>query len=179
MVIRSFMIRTITAPMTFLIIIISFLAISCTGIPKQSELSCDGQENIVRIDTERHRLLLCQSGNSVREFSVAIGRGGRDKQKNKDNRTPLGKYDLDFPRPSTDGFYLFIPVGYPTTSQREQGFTGGDIGIHGPPREWKWLGSMTTWKDWTRGCIAVGTDTEIEDIAKWVNEFRVKKVSIQ
>lgn len=149
--------------------------IGCAGLSKTSEGSCADLGTAILVDTSGKHLQLCQSGASIREFDIAIGRGGRDKHSQGDNRTPLGGYALGTPRGSDD-FHLFIHVGYPTTSQRAQGYTGGDIGIHGPSRDWKWLGGLTTWHNWTKGCIAVGTDGEIEIIEKWVTDNRVKKV---
>lgn len=161
------------------VVAVFLLTTTCSTIPQHSVPTCSDVGTFVLVDTDRHRLQLCKAGSTVQEFPVAIGRGGRDKRQSGDNRTPLGVYPLDAPRESQEGFHTFIPVGYPTRSQRDQGFTGGDIGIHGPPQSWSWLGRLTTWKDWTRGCIAVGTESDIVDIAKWVKENQVKKVIIK
>lgn len=172
------MTRSLTAPMS-LFLALSFLATGCTGVSRNAGSPCRNRGDIIVVDTTHNRMWLCQTDTPVQEFGVAIGFGGRDKREAGDKRTPIGEYPLGTPRASGEGFHRFIPVEYPTENQREQGFTGGDIGIHGPPRGWRWLGSLTTWANWTRGCIAVGTDSEIEAIEHWVNEQHVKKVLIK
>ena len=92
-----------------------------------------------------------------------------DKKRAGDRRTPLGTYVLGAPRPS-GRFGIFIPIGYPTPEQASEGRSGGDLGIHGPPRgkaepEWP-----TTAFDWTKGCVATGTDADVEVIASFVRE---------
>lgn len=67
---------------------------------------------------------------------------------------------------------------YPTDEQRRHGFTGGDIGIHGPKRGFRWLGSWTRLSDWTRGCIAVGTDDAIQKLVAWVREHHATRIHI-
>ncbi len=107
---------------------------------------------------------------------VALGSGGIDKRKQGDAKLPLGEYGLGEPRPSRK-FHTFIPVGYPTAAQVRQGYTGGDVGVHGPPRLAH--GPLTTAIDWTLGCVAVGTDDEIDRIARWVRTKKVNRVVIK
>ena len=76
---------------------------------------------------------LCQENKPVGEYKVALGKGGINKIKQGDNKTPLGEYTLGIPRPSSR-FGTFIPIGYPTQEQISKGYTGGDIGVHGPYR---------------------------------------------
>lgn len=129
---------------------------------------CKGLKNAVVIRTDFHRLALCKDDKVEQSYSVSIGRGGVGKQKEGDNRTPLGSYALGMPRASTD-FVIFIPIGYPTAPQRQAGYTGGSVGIHGPKRGFGWLGGLLNFRDWTRGCIAVNRAEDIHEIAAWVN----------
>jgi murein L,D-transpeptidase YafK len=101
-----------------------------------------------------------------------------DKRVEGDERTPTGRYPLGAPRPSAP-FHRFIPVGYPTAGQRAEGRTGGAIGIHGPDRRFRLLGSLTTRVDWTAGCLAVGSDAEIDRIAEWVAAARASSILIE
>jgi L,D-transpeptidase catalytic domain len=75
---------------------------------------------------------------------------------------------------------LPVPVGYPTEAQQRAGFSGGAIGIHGPPRGFetamRLLALVET--EWTAGCIAVATDDEIERIVAWIHQRRVKGVRL-
>lgn len=81
----------------------------------------------------------------------------------------MGRYTLA-PARASSRFHLFLPVPYPSPEQRGLGYTGNDIGIHGPHVAFAWLGHATVWIDWTEGCIAVATKGEIEQIARWVRE---------
>jgi len=123
-----------------------------------------------------HSLDLCQDGRSLGSHRVALGTGGTGKRVQGDGKTPLGLYPLGAPRPSPS-FGTFVPVGYPTPAQHKLGFTGSAVGIHGPPRGW--VGALSTTIDWTAGCIALGTDAEIESISAWIRTRRVRAVRIE
>ena len=127
---------------------------------------CPDRGRVVVVHSASHSLFLCRDGRAEARHRVALGRGGIDKRVEGDERTPAGRYPLGAPRPSSS-FHLFVPFGYPTAAQRADGRTGGAIGIHGPDRRFRFLGSLTTAFDWTAGCIAVGKDAEIDRIAEW------------
>jgi len=139
---------------------------------------CAGRGTSLLIQTDAHRLHLCLSGRSAEDYRVALGKGGTDKRRQGDNKTPLGTYSLGAPRPSRR-FGTFIPVGYPTAVQRGQGYTGGDIGLHGPDRRFRWAGWLNARFDWTQGCVALGTDAEIEAIVRWVTRTQPRSVHIE
>jgi hypothetical protein len=128
---------------------------------------CRGRGSVLLVDVAAHRLTLCQASSALARFPVALGRGGVGKRVRGDTKTPLGAYPLGAPRASAR-FGTFIPVGYPTREQRRQGFTGDAIGLHGPPRATRDLGSINVSIDWTLGCIAVADDATIREIAAWV-----------
>lgn len=123
-------------------------------------------------------LFLCKNGVSVADYDFAAGRAGFEKRADGDLKTPTGTYSLGLPKVSRDGFKIFIPVGYPTTEQKKNGFTGGDIGIHGPPREFRCAGFFNTVVNWTRGCLAVASDTYIKEIGRFAVQNGVKEISI-
>jgi murein L,D-transpeptidase YafK len=137
---------------------------------------CRAGETGVVVRAAARALELCQNGRSVATHKVALGSGGLGKRHLGDGKTPLGRYALGPPRPS-HGYGTFVPVGYPTPAQQKQGFTGYAVGIHGPPRGAG--GSFSTTVDWTAGCIAVGTDAEIEAISAWIRVRRVRTVRIE
>ncbi len=97
-------------------------------------------------------------------YRVSLGSAGVDKRAQGDRRTPLGTYTLGAPRPSAR-WGTFIPIGYPTDEQRRRGFTGSDVGIHGPERRLRWLGPINAWLDWTAGCVAVPDDRALARVA--------------
>jgi hypothetical protein len=71
-----------------------------------------------------------------------------------------------------------VPVLYPTPEQAKLGSTGSDVGVHGPHRAFLWLRHATVLSDWTAGCIAVGTDAEVQSIAKWIDSVRPSAITI-
>jgi len=131
------------------------------------------------VDTRTHQMHLCSAGKIDRSFAVALGTRGVGKQREGDNRTPLGHYGLGPPRASSN-FHIFVPVRYPTPAQARMGFTGGAIGIHGPPRGYGTMAqlAMLVAQDWTAGCIAVATNDDIEAVAAWVRARDVKDVRL-
>lgn len=144
----------------------------------RSQNPCRGAEASVVVDARQRGLFLCEGGQPLERFTVAVGRGGTGKQARGDLRTPLGIYPLGAPRPSRR-YGIFIPVGYPTPAQQRQGLTGAAVGIHGPARALRWLGPLNTFYDWTAGCVVVGSDAEMDRIAGWVLRRRPAAVEIR
>lgn len=134
-------------------------------------VACTTSDAQLVVLTRDRRLWLCDEGRAVASYPVALGRGGLGKRARGDNRTPLGSYTLGVPRPSSR-FGIFIPVAYPTAEQRLQGYTGSAVGIHGPHRHSRRAGEANTWFDWTAGCIALGSDEEVQVVASWVRSRR-------
>lgn len=151
--------------------------LSCGATPAPGG-ACEARGTSVVVDLGAGELHLCRAGRSVGEHPVAIGRGGTGKRVEGDGKTPVGSYRLGTPRASGQGFHRFIPVGYPTAAQRRAGFTGSAIGIHGPARGAAWLGAVSTWTDWTQGCVAVESDAAIEAIEAFVRRHRVRDVHL-
>jgi hypothetical protein len=134
----------------------------------QEPAPCPRRGAVIAVDTGTRDLWLCSEGTPEARYTVALGRGGVGKRRQGDERTPLGKYPVGEPRPSSL-YGVFIPIGYPTPDQAARGWTGSNVGIHGPPRgvKYRFVGL-----DWTAGCVATGTDAEAEEIAEWVRERR-------
>lgn len=171
--------------MKFIIWIIIPVAITLVGCPKKSTVtsestnSCSDRKKIVLVKLEQEKLFLCNNGLTVKEYDVALGKGGYGKKSAGDNKTPIGTYPLDKPEDSVSGFHKYIEIGYPTPQQEAQGYTGKEVGIHGPHEDWKWLGGATTWRNWTRGCVAVSSIREIEEISNWVESEKVSIVTLE
>ncbi len=137
---------------------------------------CTDIGTAVYVNADVRTLYLCENGAEKATHRVALGSGGVGKQQQGDGRLPLGVYSLGVPRASSK-FHVFRPIGYPTQEQRQAGYTGGDLGVHGPHRLAQ--GSFSTLVDWTLGCIAVGTDAEIDSIADWVRKRPVRRILIR
>jgi murein L,D-transpeptidase YafK len=138
---------------------------------------CPSDTAIV-ISTAAHRMTLCEGGHAIHEYRVAIGGGGIGKQREGDRKTPLGSYSLATPRESVN-FHQFIEIGYPTAEQRDRGFTGSAVGIHGPSRKHAWLGRLRNYVDWTDGCVAVSSDDAIDEVAAWAARAKPARVIIE
>lgn len=139
-------------------------------------LTCS-QPNGIIISTSEKKLILCENGQMIKQFYIAIGQRGAGKTRVGDKKTPLGDYYLERPHLS-ERFGLFIPIDYPTPHQRALGYTGYAVGIHGPLRGLSWLSRMTLNRNWTDGCIAVSSDREIMQIAAWTQSHQPATVKI-
>ena len=153
------------------------LVMAC-GHSAEAAGACAGADAHVVVETATHELTLCEQGHATAMFDVRLGRGGVGKKKEGDAKTPLGTYALGEPRPSTQ-FGLFIPIGYPTPEQRRHGYTGGDVGVHGPHRWVRWLGALVNTFDSSDGCVGLATDREINTIAAWVTKVHAHSIEIR
>jgi murein L,D-transpeptidase YafK len=132
----------------------------------------------VAVVGEKHELHLCKDRQSAKTFGVRLASKGLGKTRTGDEKTPLGRYSLEAPRPSKR-YGVFVPIGYPTAEQRKRGFTGGSVGIHGPDRRVRWLGRINNWFDTTDGCIGIATDDEMKDIAEWLRKNGARSIVIE
>lgn len=129
----------------------------------------------INVNTAKHLLNICKQGTVIKSFKVALGYKGIGKKRTGDNKTPVGLYNLAPPRKSSQ-FKVFIPILYPTAKQVAAGYTGRDVGLHGPSQgTLSWLNNLPSA---TRGCIAVGKNNYIEYVAKWVKANPGTKVLI-
>jgi murein L,D-transpeptidase YafK len=151
-------------------------ALSLVLFAALSPPACLAAETALVVQVKERSLVLCHDGRVVGRYPVGLGVAGAGKQREGDNKTPIGLYPLGRPRPSRS-YDTFIPVGYPTAAQQRLGLSGNAIGIHGPPRGLGASGA-TTPGDWTAGCIALGSDREIRTIASFVRRHRVTTVRI-
>ncbi len=133
--------------------------------------------NGINVHTTKRILNICKHGTVIKAFKVALGYKGVGKKRAGDNKTPIGLYGLAHPRKSNQ-FKVFIPILYPTKKQLAAGYTGRDVGIHGPTQSsnvFSWLNNLPSS---TRGCIAVGKNNHIEYVANWVKANPGAKVLI-
>ena len=131
----------------------------------------------INVHTTKRVLNICKHGVVIKTFQVALGYKGIGKKHTGDNKTPIGLYGLAHPRKSTQ-FKVFIPILYPTSRQRAAGYTGRDVGIHGPTQSNKTFSWLNNLPSATRGCVAVGKNNHIEYVANWVKAHPGAKVLI-
>jgi murein L,D-transpeptidase YafK len=118
------------------------------------------------------KLVLFSQGKEMKSYRVALGGNPvGPKTRQGDHRTPEGSYILDSRNPHSQ-FYKAYHISYPNAKDianaKRQGVRpGGDIMLHGLPRQYAWVGKGHTLHDWTDGCIAV-TNEEMDEIWKLV-----------
>jgi murein L,D-transpeptidase YafK len=134
----------------------------------------------VLIEKKARKLALVSKGQEIKTYKVALGGNPEGpKARDGDNKTPEGTYTIDS-RNNNSLYHLSLHVSYPNDKDRKRSkelgvSPGGDIMIHGIRNGFGWLGSIHTWIDWTKGCIAV-TDSEIEEIGRLVPNGTVVEI---
>lgn len=112
---------------------------------------------------QQRKLVLLSGGKEVRSYNVALGgQPVGPKIRQGDHRTPEGAYVLDGRNPNSH-FYRAFHISYPSSTDvaaaKKLGVSpGGDIMLHGLPKEYAWVGKAHTLHDWTDGCIAVSNE---------------------
>jgi murein L,D-transpeptidase YafK len=124
--------------------------------------------DLVRVDKSDRRLELIGDGKVLQSYSIALGGDplGHKRQEG-DQRTPEGRYVLDWRNPNSIA-HKSIHVSYPNAddlaaAKARNVDTGGMIMIHGQPNGFGWWGWLLQLVDWTDGCIAV-TDSDMDEI---------------
>jgi len=101
----------------------------------------DNQKHVLLMDTRLSRLFLFRNNNGVpeliRDYYSSYGRGGVDKWKQGDLKTPLGVYfvtgripDKALPQRYGSGA---LPINYPNVWDKRLKKTGNGIWLHGSP----------------------------------------------
>ena len=146
---------------TFIIIalFLSLSAQNCMGGQKA--------DAVIVVKSEK-RLYLMKTGERLASFRVTFGDNPKGhKQKRGDERTPEGRYVLDYKNPNSK-FHKSIHVSYPNAKDREMARLlgvdpGGDIMIHGQTNGWGWASPLVQFFPWTDGCIAL-TNTSMDRV---------------
>lgn len=104
------------------------------------------------------------SGNRlIKTVPIALGRNPvLPKQHKGDGRTPEGRYYVTWRNPNSQ-YTLSLLLSYPNQRDKKRATMaglspGGDVMIHGLPKEPKLPDSAYLASDWTEGCIAVSND---------------------
>jgi hypothetical protein len=153
--------------------LLPLLVLFAAGDPVVVAHPCASRPTEVVVDVDARQLHLCRAGKADVTYRVNLGGGGFDKKMQGDRKTPLGRYPLGAPRASNSGFTWFVPIGYPTEAQKANGYTGGSVGIHGPP---DWLPeavvAVAFEHPWTDGCVMVQKTEEIAAIRTWLRKHK-------
>ena len=127
----------------------------------------------VLVDKSERKLYLLRDGIKYREYSIALGPRPRGHKLHAgDERTPEGRYILDFKTEKSD-FYKAIHISYPNEQDTKRALAigaapGGSIMIHGMPNNTTLPPELIQMFNWTDGCIAV-TNEEMDEIWQLVS----------
>ncbi len=121
----------------------------------------------------QRRLYLMRGDKPFRTYRISLGSNPvGPKERQGDNRTPEGRYWIDWRNPSSQ-FTKALHISYPNPSdrvkaQRRGWDPGGMIMIHGEPRARgdQDLRLLIRNEDWTQGCIAV-SNLAIDEIWRY------------
>ena len=122
----------------------------------------------VLVDKSEKKLYLIANGKPFKSYHVVFGANpAGHKQQEGDERTPEGKYLLDYKKDDS-AFYKAIHISYPNQNDienaKKRGVNpGGFIMIHGQRNGLSWLSFASQFFNWTNGCIAV-TNSEMDEI---------------
>ncbi len=122
-------------------------------------VSSQKADRVLVIKSE-HRLILINNGEIFATYNVTFGSNPNGhKQSQGDQKTPEGKYVLDYKNANSD-YYKSIHISYPNKKDRENAkrlgvSPGGNIMIHGQLNGWEWAAPIVQLFSWTDGCIAL------------------------
>ena len=138
--------------------VVCLILLAITALPAMA--AADPRVDEVRVIKSERQLFLIQDGEKVREYRVSLGRNPKGhKLYEGDNRTPEGRYELDWRNANSD-FHKSIHISYPNEEDRYLAQSwgldpGSSIMIHGLPNEAGDWAFAYEGLDWTDGCIAV------------------------
>ncbi|TKT81469.1 L,D-transpeptidase family protein [Aquamicrobium sp. LC103] len=133
----------------------AFLALSTLGAA-----SAEPKVDLVLVEKAERRMDLMSGEMIVRSFDIALGGNPiGHKERQGDERTPEGRYILDWRNPKS-AFTKSIHISYPNADDkaraRKAGVDpGGDIMVHGQSKGYGWWAWLVQYFDWTNGCIAL------------------------
>lgn len=116
--------------------------------------------DLVVVKKSKFRLYLIADNKVFKSFRISLGAKPKGhKQQEGDERTPEGRYILDFKKEDS-AFYKAIHISYPNKEDirhaKEKGVDpGGDIMIHGQKNQLSKVSFTRQSGNWTDGCIAV------------------------
>jgi murein L,D-transpeptidase YafK len=134
------------------------------------------QPHALLVDTSRSRLFVYANDHGrpqyVTDFYISIGKNGVEKQREADQKTPIGVYTVVSAREKLPDFYgpRAFPISYPNDWDRMQGRGGHGIWLHGTPSE---TYSRPPWA--TDGCVVL-TNDDLAKLSRYVDVSRTPVV---
>ncbi len=135
-----------------------------------------GQAHALVVDTSRSRLYVFANDGGrpryVTDFYISLGKYGVEKQREGDQKTPIGVYTVVAEKEKLPDFYgpRAFPISYPNEWDRMNGRGGHGIWLHGTPSE---TYSRPPWA--TDGCVVL-TNDDLAKLSKYVDVSRTPVV---
>lgn len=141
--------------------------------PIQSSISLSGTLTLGKIDLvvvtkSTSKMALMRNGKVMRQYRIALGdRPEGHKLKEGDQRTPEGRYILDYKK-SDSAYYRAIHISYPNDEDKFRASAlgvspGGQIMIHGQNPNSSLTPQEAQKFNWTDGCIAI-TNNQMDEL---------------
>jgi murein L,D-transpeptidase YafK len=134
------------------------------------------QSHALVVDTSRSRLYVYANDlgrpRYVTDFYISLGKYGVDKEREGDQKTPIGVYTVVADKEKLPDFYgpRAYPLSYPNDWDRLHGRKGHGIWLHGTPSE---TYSRPPWA--TDGCVVLAND-DLARLSKYVDVSRTPVV---
>jgi murein L,D-transpeptidase YafK len=159
----------------------ALLLILCAAPSASPSSACavEKADRILVLKAERE-LELLRGDVVLKSYPIALGgHPNGPKRREGDQRTPEGTYVIDGRSVDTP-YYLALHISYPDDLDRARARRsgeppGGGILIHGMPEGFGHTDPVRFFRDWTKGCIAVG-NIAIEEIWDAVDDGTVVEI---
>jgi murein L,D-transpeptidase YafK len=127
------------------------------------------QSHVIVVDTSKNRLYVYANDGGrpryVTDFYTSLGKRGVEKQRQGDQKTPIGVYKVIAAKEKLPDFYGpgAYPLDYPNEWDRLHNRDGNGIWLHGTPSE---TYSRPPWA--TDGCIVL-TNEDFRKLGKYID----------
>jgi murein L,D-transpeptidase YafK len=134
------------------------------------------QAHVLLVDTSRSRLFVYANDGGrpryVTDFYISLGKFGIEKEREGDQKTPIGVYTIVADKEKVPDFYgpRAFPLSYPNDWDRLHGRKGHGIWLHGTPSE---TYSRAPWA--TDGCVVL-TNDDLAKLTRYVDVSRTPVV---
>ena len=149
-----------------------FITLLLTLFISLTSLADDSKVDLVLVDKSEKKMYLLSNGKVLKEYHVVFGSNPTGhKMQEGDERTPEGRYILDYKNPNSS-YYKSIHISYPNKEDKarakKRGVNpGGMIMIHGQKNGFAWLSWLMQRFNWTDGCIAA-RNSDMDEIWRLV-----------
>jgi len=146
----------------------SFSATSKQSYLGSSSASALGNIDLVIVTKSTSRMALIRNGKVMRQYRIALGgRPKGHKLEEGDQRTPEGRYTLDYKKYDS-AYYRAIHISYPNHEDQLRANAlginpGGLIMIHGQSPNSSHSAKKIQQYNWTDGCIAI-TNQQMDEL---------------